>query len=126
MPRRSEELNLAELLTADDFVAVLTRNVPVRLVNISASGCLVESATRVEPGTSAALQLEIGGEKYSDDLRVARVQQVQGASGTWQIGAEFLWTSHPGSWSLRRKVSRLRQQIAQQAVQSELAASRLM
>jgi len=46
---------------------------------------------------------------------VTRALQVRGA-GVWQVGVEFLWTSQPGSWSLRRMVSRLRREIAQQDV----------
>lgn len=109
-----------DVLAADDVVGVLTREVRVRLVNISASGCLVESGHRLEPGTAGRLRVSVGGESYSDDVRVARVQQRQGAAGTWHIGAEFLWTSQPGPRSLRRVVSRLRQALTKQVVEIEL------
>jgi hypothetical protein len=97
-----------DVLGADDVIGVLTREVRVRLVNISASGCLVESGSRLEIGMAGALRVTVGGDIYTDDVRIARVMQRQGASGTWQIGAEFLWTSPPGPQSLRRVVSRLR------------------
>lgn len=109
-----------DVLGAEDAVGVLTREVKVRLVNISASGCLVESGSRLEPGTAGRLQVVVDGETYGDDVRIARAQQRQGASGAWQIGAEFLWTSQPGPESLRRVVSRLRQVLARQVVEIEL------
>jgi len=42
------------------------------------------------------------------------------------VGAEFLWTTHPGSRSLRRMVSRLRKEVAQQALEVELVSGRRM
>lgn len=106
-----------DVLSSDDLVGVLTRETRVRLMNISASGCLVESNSRLDPGISGALTIRVNGETYADDVRITRVQQVQGAGATWQIGAEFLWTSRPGLASLRRLVSRLRQVLPQQTVE---------
>ncbi len=89
-----------DVLAADDCVGVLTREVRVRLVNISASGCLIESSTRLELGTAGDLRIQVGGDTYDDHVRIARVQQVQGAGSTWHVGAEFLWTTQPGTRSL--------------------------
>ena len=104
---------LALVLGADDLAGVLTREVRVRLVNISGSGCLVETSAQVEPGTTGVLKVEIDGEQYADDIRVARLQRVHGSSATWHVGVEFLWTTYPGSWSLRRVVNRLQREVAQ-------------
>ena len=94
----------------------------MRLVNISASGCLIESSTRLEPGTAGDLRIRSAASTYADDVRIARVQQVQGAGSTWHVGAEFLWTTQPGTRSLRRVVGRLRQALAQQAVDIEFTS----
>jgi hypothetical protein len=102
-----------DVLGADDVIGVLTREARVRLVNISSSGCLVESGSRLEAGMAGALRVMVAGEVYSDDVRISRVQQRQGAGGTWQIGVEFLWTAPPGPRSLRRVVGRLRHVLAQ-------------
>ena len=104
------------MLGADDAMSVLARETRARLLNVSASGCLLECGEYLEPGTTGTLKVVVGGEAYDDAVRVTRAQQVRGASGTWQVGVEFLWTSHPGSWSLRRMVSRLRREIAQQEI----------
>jgi hypothetical protein len=115
-------IDIEDVLSADDLVGVLTREVRVRLVNISGSGCLVESTTRLEPGTAGDLRIRIGGELYADDVRITRVQQMQGAGSTWHVGAEFLWTTQPGTRSLRRVVARLRQVLAQQTVDIEFSS----
>jgi hypothetical protein len=112
------------VLRADDVIGVLTREVRVRLVNISASGCLVESGSRLEVGMAGALRVRVGGEVYSDDVRISRVQQRQGAGGTWQVGAEFLWTAPPGPEALRRVVGRLRHVMAQD-VEMEFTTRRM-
>ena len=111
-----------DVLEADDCVGVITREVRVRLVNISTSGCLLESSLRLEAGTAGDLRIRVGGETYADDVRIARVQQVQGAGSTWQVGAEFLWTTQPGTRSLRRVVGRLRQQLTQSTVDIEFSS----
>jgi hypothetical protein len=115
-------IDIEDVLSADDLVGVLTREVRVRLVNISGSGCLVESTTRLEPGTAGDLRIRIGGDLYADDVRITRVQQMQGAGSTWHVGAEFLWTTQPGTRSLRRVVARLRQVLAQQTVDIEFSS----
>ena len=79
----------------------------------------MESSTRLEPGSAGVLTLSVSGERYADDVLIARVQQVHGAGGTWHVGAEFLWTSQPGPASLRRIVSRLRQMASPQDVEFE-------
>ena len=91
---------LADVLGSDDVIGIVARETRVRLVNISVSGCLLESAHRIEHGTTGMLEVV--------------------------VGAEFLWTSHPGSWSLRRMVSRLRKNMAQQAVRVAFVAGRVM
>jgi hypothetical protein len=115
---------LALVLGAEDIAAVLTRVVHVRVVNISGSGCLVETVAQVEAGTTGVLKVEIDGEQYADDIRVARVQRVHGSSATWHVGAEFLWTTYPGSRSLRRVASRLQRDVAQHAVTIEFGSRR--
>lgn len=89
-----------QVMTADDVVAVLGREVAVRLLNISGSGCLVESSSHVPEGTAASLTVAFGGRDYSDDVRITRCQEIPGSS-RYRLGAEFLWTTRPGPRSLR-------------------------
>jgi hypothetical protein len=94
------------MLKADDLVAVLGRQVPVRLIEISGCGCLLECAGRLEPGTAGLLSVVFDNEPYSDDVRVMRCRESEG--GCYKVGAEFLWTRNPKERSLRRILARLK------------------
>ena len=94
------------VLRSSDLVAVLARDVAVRLINISGSGCLLESDTRLREGTTASLRLMFGGVEYVDDVRVIRCAANEGGSG-FHVGAEFLWTTSPDERSLRRALASL-------------------
>jgi len=104
--------SLDDVLGASDLVSVLTRDVSVRVANISASGCLIESDRRLEVGTVGALRLDLGGQEYREDVRIVRAQELRGAGARWQVGVEFLWTSSPGPQSLRRVVGLLATRLA--------------
>lgn len=106
---------LIDLLGDGDLMGVLARDTDVRLLNVSASGCLIESRRRIEAGTAGALRLVVDGEEYCDDVIVARCSEVQGAGATYHVGAEFLWTTPPGVRSLRRLAARL-SQLAERGV----------
>jgi hypothetical protein len=98
---------LDALLAAGDLVAVLGREVPVRLLEISSAGCLLESCCRLETGATGLLRVQFDDWEYVDDVRVVRCQELGGASGLFQLGAEFLWTTSPDDRSLRRVTSKL-------------------
>ena len=115
-----------DILRGDDLIGVLARDIDVRLLNVSGSGCLVESRRRLEVGTTAALRLRVEGEEYSDDVLVTRCHEVQGAGATYHVGAEFLWTTPPGGRSLRRIATRLQQIASRGAVNLEFEPQRTM
>ena len=98
---------LDALLGAGDLVAVLGRAVPVRLVDISNAGCLLESTCRLETGATGHLRVRFEDAEYMDDVRVMRCQESEGSSGLFHLGAEFLWTTSPHEWSLRRVIAKL-------------------
>ena len=101
---------LHAILKARDLMAVLGRDVPVRVVDISVMGCRLETARRFEPGTTGALSVTVDALKYSDDIRVMRCQSLDGASGLYDVGVEFLWTTPPREHSLRRVLPKLQPQ----------------
>lgn len=94
------------ILGATDIVAVLGRQVTVRLIDISASGCQLESGNRVALGSIGSLTVTFEGQQYMDYVRITRCGVLDGASG-YRIGAEFLWTTVPPEQSLRRIATRL-------------------
>jgi len=93
------------ILPTGDVLGVLTRELHVRIINCSYSGCLVETDARVEVGTVGSLRLVFDGNEFFDDVQVMRCQPIQGAGSVYQVGAQFLWTVPPGDRSLRRAVT---------------------
>ena len=102
---------------ASEVLGVLARSIPARLVEISRSGCLLESRHRIDDGTIGELRLMVGGELLRDDVRVTRCVLVEGSGASYLVGAEFVQTRRPGESSIRRAVSAvLRGVIEQQKV----------
>ena len=96
-----------------EIFGVLARNVPSRLLEISRSGCLLESGHRVEDGTVAELRLQVGDELLADDVRVTRCVRVEGSGSIYLVGAEFLQTRRPGVRSIRRAVTGILRGVTQ-------------
>ena len=88
-----------------ELFGVLARGIPARLVEISRSGCLLESSHRVVDGIVGELRLEVGGELLVDDVRVTRCVLVEGSGSSYLVGAEFVQTRRPGERSIRRAVT---------------------
>lgn len=84
-----------------DVVGLLGRDVTVELLNISRSGCLIESPSVIPAGAFGTLSVEIDGRTYVEDVRIARCLTVPGAGERHRIGIEFLSLRRPGSGSLR-------------------------
>lgn len=103
-----------EIMEAKDLLAVLGRTVTVRLVNVSGSGCLLESDSHVADGTTGSLTVVFDGREYIEDIRITRCRGREGSFG-YDLGAEFLWTTKPGSDSLRRLIASLRSAPAENA-----------
>lgn len=99
--------SLDAILSAHDVVAVLRREVAVRLVDISNSGCLLQTEKRLLEGTTGTLRVSYDGVEYADDVRVMRCQAPNSGENWFRLGVEFLWTTHPGERSLRRVVAGL-------------------
>jgi len=85
-------------------LGVATRELRVRVLNCSPSGCLLETDTRLDVGVTASLRVLIHGEEFCDDVAVVRCQLVEGAGALYQVGVRFLWTSPPSRRALRRVV----------------------
>lgn len=87
------------------LVGVLTRELPTRLIEISRSGCLLESGQRVDEGTVGALRLEVEGHSYDEDVRVTRCVAVAGSGSSYLVGVEFLQTAGSDGTSIRRMLT---------------------
>ena len=91
---------------SDEGLAVLTRELDVRVINVSVGGCLVESASRLDVGLIGTLWLQFGHEKYRDDVEVVRCQRIKGAGAAYRIGMRFLWTTPRLDRSIRSMIRR--------------------
>ena len=86
--------------------AVLLRDVPLVVRDVSSGGCLIESCTPLQVGTIGWLEVEFEGERRFEWFRIARVH-TRGESA-FLAGVEFLPLAAAGSDSLRSAIGRLR------------------
>jgi hypothetical protein len=100
---------LERILSAGCSVGVLGRKVPVRVLNISESGCLVESLRHIEEGSIGRLWLSFNRERYVDDVLIRRCQRIEGAGHLFHVAGEFVWASPPREGSLRMIAARLQE-----------------
>jgi PilZ domain len=89
-----------------EFPATLMRELSVRAVDISASGCLLVSRRRIEVGTIGTLQLKLGSEECKDDVEVVRCEAVKGTATIYHVGVRLLWTRPRQAGSIRDAVAR--------------------
>jgi len=90
----------------NDRVASLVRTVPVRLLDVSRSGCQLETERWLETGVCGQLVMELDGRLRVQDVRVARCQPREGAGSLFQVGAELLRTRRLTERSVRMAVRR--------------------
>jgi hypothetical protein len=86
-------------------MAALTTDLRVRLLNVSATGCLVETRRPLDIGSVATLRVTFAGGDFEDTVQVVRCQEITGAA-VYHVGAIFLTTSAPSLESLRYLVRR--------------------
>jgi hypothetical protein len=92
--------------TGQNALGVLGKELSVRVLNCSPSGCLIETHTRLDVGTVASLRMTLQGEEFVDDVQVVRCQPIEGAGPVFHVGAQFLWTGTPSPRSLRQVMRR--------------------
>ena len=79
-------------MIADTELSVLAFPMPVRLLDISLGGVLLESTHPVELGTRGTLRFNFGGVPFTADVQVERLDNTRGDSGhdRYSIGASFV------------------------------------
>lgn len=76
---------------ADTELSVLAFPIPVRLLDISLAGVLLESTHPVELGTRGTLRFNFGGVPFSADVRVERIDRsTTNGAERYAIGAAFV------------------------------------
>ena len=94
-----------------EALGALTSELRVRVLNGSATGCLVESVRPLLAGTVAGLRVSLLGREYDDEVQVTRCQWIAGA-GIHHIAMQFLSTVPPYAGSLRYAIHRELGQLA--------------
>ena len=89
-----------------DVQPVLTRESPVRVINVSAGGCLVESRRWIDVGTIATLQLQFGTEACRDDVEVVRCEMIARAPARYHVAVRLLSTRPRQPGTIRHAVAR--------------------
>jgi hypothetical protein len=95
-----------------EVLGVLARHIPTRLIEISRSGCLLESGHRIDEGTVAALHLDVKGSVYSEDVRATRCVAIAGSGSRYLVGVEFLGMERPDGTSIRYAMSSTLRDVA--------------
>ena len=88
-----------------DRPATLMRELRARIIDISESGCLMETRRRLEVGTVGLLQLQLGTGEFRDDFEVVRCQAVERERSLYHVGMRFLWTTPRHTGSIRHAVA---------------------
>jgi hypothetical protein len=83
-------------------LGALIEDIRVRVVNCSATGCLLETDKRLAEGTVATLQLSLAGRTFSDLVSVVRCEPVDRRTDLYHVGAHFLQTALADASSLRQ------------------------
>lgn len=87
----TERRRVPRAVIADTELSVLAFPIPVRLLDISLSGVLLEAAHAVDLGTRGTLRFNFGGVPFSADVKVERLDsQPQGSAERYTIGASFV------------------------------------
>ena len=92
-------------MTRNGPPAALMRDVVGRILNISLSGCLIESPRRLEVGTVGRLELTFGDDDCADYVVVVRCEVVDGTRPVYHVGARFLAMAPRAVGSIRHAVS---------------------
>ena len=86
----------------------LVRDIPVRLLDFSWSGCLVATSQPIDPGTTVKLRLDMGGKEYQDTVQVVRKTEHAGSSHAFTLGGQFAWGHRPSPASVRGELDPIR------------------
>ncbi len=85
------------------MVGALVKTLPVRLIDLSEGGCLMESPMPVANGLCGELCLALDDCIRSEALQICRCQMVSGAGSLFRVGAQFRLMSL-GSHAFRRRL----------------------
>ena len=83
------------------IAGTVNRRVPVRLVEVSASGCLWDAAVPIDEGSVGFVDVRTRGQYRTEAVRVVRTQRVVGSDWPYRMAVEFLTVAPVSPDSLR-------------------------
>jgi hypothetical protein len=104
---QSGSLCLAAPDVAIPAMALLAREsgLPVRLLDVSLTGCLLESSRRLEIGTEGDFVIQLGGRDFRQTLRTTRCERPDGSGPMYRVGARFIEDGRDNDATLRRAIA---------------------
>jgi hypothetical protein len=112
----SDRRRVPRAVIADTELSVLAFPMPVRLLDISLAGVLLECTHAVDLGQRGTLRFNFGGVPFSADVRVERVDRTRSTTGAerYLIGAAFVALSRNDQRVLSRNDQRVIERFAVQ------------
>jgi hypothetical protein len=104
--RRSSGASVTPPTPTLPALGVLVRRVPIRVRDVSTSGCQLESPDVLTEGAVGQLEIAIDGQVHKEPLRVCRSMRTTGGHWPWRCGAHFLALEVPAPASVRNVVAR--------------------
>jgi hypothetical protein len=89
-------------------IVSLTRTKNIRVYDVSAGGCLLESRELLPVGAVGLLSIDVDGRPRQEWIRVCRVHANEGRRGTCLVSVEFLPLEPAGTDSVRGAMLRVR------------------
>ena len=93
--------------TALPALGVLVRRIPVRVRDISTTGCQLESLDPLPDTQIGQLEVFVEGERHQEPVRVTRAVRLPGGAWPYRAGAQFLALGAPLPTSVRNAVARM-------------------
>ena len=81
--------------------ARLAREIPVQLVDLSLSGCLIASSHPLDEGTVGELRVTLDGKLYQDTVQFRRAVRRHGTRLDYVAAGQFAWGNRSGTASVR-------------------------
>jgi hypothetical protein len=91
--RREVQLSIIGHTAVESALAVVgavSRRVPVRLVEVSASGCLWDAPAPLDEGTVGFVEVRTPGQHRTEAVRILRTQRAVGSVWPYRMAVEFL------------------------------------
>ena len=98
--------------TTRDEPGRLIHDTRVRVLNCSASGCLLETAHAVPVNTVATLRVSFGGSPLEDVVQVVRCETAWQDISLYHVAARFLSVAGPYAGSVRYLIHRQISELA--------------